>query len=681
MRFACDACHAQYLIADEKVGPAGVKVRCKKCGHVIVVRRSAAARTAAVAGTPEGVAAAPGSGAAGTPGQEQARAASGDVSNSPGEGTPGPAPAGDAAGGPGETTGAAGESAAGADRESDLAGAVGAAVDGLLAGAGAAAGEGGVPDPETTRIVSTAEISRLARKAEGGEPSEPPAEWFVAIDDRQVGPISFGEVKRHWEEGRLDPDSLCWRAGLSDWTPIARVAELFDLLPAKASPAAKAPVAAVAAAPAAAESPADSPWDLPPPEPTSELEWKPAAASALSALVEREVAAMGAGRATAAARQVIPEEVPPPESTGIRTLLSNLPEPPPPEPSRVIPFPERSQTGSQALPRPPRTEPMPVAQAPRAGASSAKNAMIGGVVAAALVVLVAVGLAWAGILPWGSGAGETPAPAPAPVAAAPAVPAAPAAPSPAVPPVAEVPAPTPAPDPAAVPGAVPAPAPGAPAAEAAVPAPAPEATAAATPPPAPEAAPPPVAPAAEVAAAEEPPRPVPAAPEPRRTTRRERRVAAARPPPPAPTPAPAPEPKPQGRRSDIDALFEQEFAEGGAATSRQGKASPRDDVYIPAAPGSRSKPARLGQSDVMAVVVSHKAEIKKCADQYKASGGGSGTLVMLWTIQQSGKTAHVRPKTAAHAPLAKCIGGLIRGWKFPEYSGPTMAPIEFPFQF
>jgi len=42
MKFTCDRCSAQYMISDEKVGPAGAKVRCKKCGHVILVKRAAA---------------------------------------------------------------------------------------------------------------------------------------------------------------------------------------------------------------------------------------------------------------------------------------------------------------------------------------------------------------------------------------------------------------------------------------------------------------------------------------------------------------------------------------------------------------------------------------------------------------------------------------------------------------
>ncbi len=40
MRFSCEGCNAKYMISDDKVGPSGVKVRCKKCGHVTVVRRT-----------------------------------------------------------------------------------------------------------------------------------------------------------------------------------------------------------------------------------------------------------------------------------------------------------------------------------------------------------------------------------------------------------------------------------------------------------------------------------------------------------------------------------------------------------------------------------------------------------------------------------------------------------------
>jgi len=38
MKFFCDQCNAQYFIADEKVGEKGVKVRCKRCENVIIIR-------------------------------------------------------------------------------------------------------------------------------------------------------------------------------------------------------------------------------------------------------------------------------------------------------------------------------------------------------------------------------------------------------------------------------------------------------------------------------------------------------------------------------------------------------------------------------------------------------------------------------------------------------------------
>src|SRR6476660_2613900 len=50
MRFVCDSCRAQYMISDDKVGPKGVKVRCKKCSYVILVRKTQDAAAAAAPG-------------------------------------------------------------------------------------------------------------------------------------------------------------------------------------------------------------------------------------------------------------------------------------------------------------------------------------------------------------------------------------------------------------------------------------------------------------------------------------------------------------------------------------------------------------------------------------------------------------------------------------------------------
>lgn len=47
MKFYCDNCHAKYAIADEKVRGKILKVRCKKCSHVITVREPRAPAGAA----------------------------------------------------------------------------------------------------------------------------------------------------------------------------------------------------------------------------------------------------------------------------------------------------------------------------------------------------------------------------------------------------------------------------------------------------------------------------------------------------------------------------------------------------------------------------------------------------------------------------------------------------------
>src|SRR5919206_80658 len=72
MRFSCDGCSAQYMISDEKVGPGGVKVRCKKCGHIISVKRAPAAAPAPAPARDEGPARAAAAAAVAHPGADAA---------------------------------------------------------------------------------------------------------------------------------------------------------------------------------------------------------------------------------------------------------------------------------------------------------------------------------------------------------------------------------------------------------------------------------------------------------------------------------------------------------------------------------------------------------------------------------------------------------------------------------
>jgi predicted Zn finger-like uncharacterized protein len=216
MKFTCDSCSAQYMISDEKVGPSGVKVRCKKCGNVVLVRR-AAELAAAVAAVPAAAAAAGGS--------------------------------------------------AGLDVE------LGQAFDTAFGDQPAQGAPAGDADLAKTQLMGSEDEARIAAPA----PSPAPTEWYVAIGQAQVGPLPLAEVKRKWEAGDVGPDSLVWRPGMADWLPLSSVAELAGYLapvPRAPSQAAQGEASPQPARekPAATPAPADDviwkPIGLPPSRPS-----------------------------------------------------------------------------------------------------------------------------------------------------------------------------------------------------------------------------------------------------------------------------------------------------------------------------------------------------------------------------------------------------------------------------
>jgi predicted Zn finger-like uncharacterized protein len=234
MKFTCERCDAQYMISDEKVGPNGVKVRCKKCSNVILVRR--AAENGAVA--PEAPAPSTGTGtgehALDT---ELGQAFDHAFGDTPAKGTPAPG-----------------------------------------------------PDLDATQAVSSEEASRLAAHSAPPEPAA--SEWYVAIGQAQVGPLPLVEVRRKWEGGDVGPDSLVWRPGMGDWAPLSSVSDLAAYL--SPVPRARAPEPAAAPAPAPVVSraaPGAAPSGAKTPAPAADVSWKPVAASALAALASEEIAA------------------------------------------------------------------------------------------------------------------------------------------------------------------------------------------------------------------------------------------------------------------------------------------------------------------------------------------------------------------------------------------------------
>jgi GYF domain 2 len=49
--------------------------------------------------------------------------------------------------------------------------------------------------------------------------NSPPAEWFLARDGQQFGPLSDAELRKLVEFGHLKPTDLLWREGFPDWRP------------------------------------------------------------------------------------------------------------------------------------------------------------------------------------------------------------------------------------------------------------------------------------------------------------------------------------------------------------------------------------------------------------------------------------------------------------------------------
>lgn len=59
------------------------------------------------------------------------------------------------------------------------------------------------------------------------QPSPGDDQWYIAKDERQFGPVQFGELARFARQGMLRETDWLWRAGLENWIPAAEVAGLF----------------------------------------------------------------------------------------------------------------------------------------------------------------------------------------------------------------------------------------------------------------------------------------------------------------------------------------------------------------------------------------------------------------------------------------------------------------------
>ena len=595
MRFICDSCRAQYMISDEKVGSRGVKVRCKKCGHVIHVRRPDADAEGAVAALKEPEAAAP----------------------------------------PAETPTEENNIFRGVDEDE-----IGAAFDQALGGEGMKVTNPFQPseDTDSTRVMDEESVKRFAEMSQGGTPTPVPpppssggCDWFVAVNEVQTGPLSEIRVKEFWDRGEIGPDSLTWRQGLPDWIPLSEVAELAALLAPRPSRPLFSPSAATPVPPSVMTVPVESAFsaggmtrtvrsEVPVATASADTGFRPSATAALASLVKDEIEALNK---------------PPPSK-----------EPPPPAPRSILEVPEEpvKRTGPSATAMPAvrpgpngaPTVPTPFAyRAPPSSTAAARkgNTVMLGVLAVVVTALVAV-------------VGYQTLHKPAPVVVLPPPP--PPAPNPLAPPV------TPS-------------------------GPAPTASASAPAAPAPPKTPPPPS----LAKA---PTPVPAVDSspPRRGSRRTGSSKASS--ADSTLEGPAKDTIEASRpRNKSDDLFDEVFG-----TPDGKKAAPSADkggkktAYVPPAPGVTDVPEKVGDGDIMSVVLANKSSMVRCVDEQKSRDPNlHGTLVMHWVIQTSGKTTNVGPVTESYKSsyFATCMTGLVKTWQFPKHRFSPGQAVDFPFKF
>ncbi|HEY1960047.1 MAG TPA: GYF domain-containing protein [Polyangiaceae bacterium] len=235
MRFLCEQCKAKYQIADEKVAGKTVRMKCRKCGHLIEVKAEVTETSvASKAPPPPGPAEIDDATRVGM--DMNAIMKSALPSKEP--------PTKPAAPRPGAKPGLA-TSLASAKPQKPAAPPQQAHGQGALAGAF-----------QKTVGHHTAEPSLLEISTS--------SEWYCAINGVPVGPVRIAELRRKAAGGAVTGESLVWQEGMEEWRPLKTIPELAAIVqeglsaerpslvtpaPARTAPAHTPPPRPAAAAP------------------------------------------------------------------------------------------------------------------------------------------------------------------------------------------------------------------------------------------------------------------------------------------------------------------------------------------------------------------------------------------------------------------------------------------------
>jgi predicted Zn finger-like uncharacterized protein len=215
MKFLCENCKAKYQIADEKVAGRTVRMKCRKCGHMIEVEASVTETSVAGARMPQDPKGGASSGVSGSQGAVRAAAA----------GLPPPRPPAapplrhspPPAGAPVRPSSL--PPPPGAQRGLSPRGAPRPAPNAGLAGAFSKAVT--VPNEDPSSVSAAMAVLSSSSSTE---------EWYVGINGVPVGPVRLSELRRKAAGGGITEESLVWREGFEEWLPLRTFPELVALL-------------------------------------------------------------------------------------------------------------------------------------------------------------------------------------------------------------------------------------------------------------------------------------------------------------------------------------------------------------------------------------------------------------------------------------------------------------------
>jgi predicted Zn finger-like uncharacterized protein len=219
MKFLCENCKAKYQIADDKVAGRTVRMKCRKCNHMIEVEASVT-ETSVAATNPDADRSKPAAstGVSASKGAVQA-VASGLPPPRPAPPPPRPMSPSIAGVRPRTPVPAAAPSSsrpAGAKAAPKTPASTGGAG---LAGAFSKAVSGPGDDPASVSAAMAVLSSNTSTE-----------EWYVGINGVPVGPVRLSDLRRKASNGLITEESLVWREGFEEWVPLRTFPELAAML-------------------------------------------------------------------------------------------------------------------------------------------------------------------------------------------------------------------------------------------------------------------------------------------------------------------------------------------------------------------------------------------------------------------------------------------------------------------